>query len=158
MFRKRERQEADACIMHVDMLKRINYGTASVRVTYSVEPSGGSPFEVVQDAKVKMATLPQAGQRLRVRFDPEHLDRLEVLTAPGEETGEITERTKELRYADWRMPYASESEVQHVRERIQAQQSDGIIQQLQRLAELRDSGVLTEQEFQAQKARVLSQD
>jgi hypothetical protein len=158
MFRKRERQEADACIVHVDMLKRINYGTASVRVTYSVEPSSGSAFEVVQEAKVKMAVLPQAGQRLKVRFDPEHPDRLEVLTPPGEETGEITERTKELPYDDWRMPYATESEVQHVRERVQAQHSDAIIQQLQQLAELRDSGVLTEQEFQAQKARVLSQD
>jgi hypothetical protein len=57
------------------------------------------------------------GQQVRVSYDPARSDRLEVLTPPGQEGGTITERTKELPYLDWRMPHASESEVQHLRER-----------------------------------------
>jgi hypothetical protein len=110
MFRKQAR-EADARILHVEMLKRINYGTATVRVTYEVHPVSGSSFEVAREAKVKMATLPQAGQEVRVSYDPESPDRLEVLTPPGQETGTITERTKEITYADRRMPHATEGEV-----------------------------------------------
>jgi hypothetical protein len=157
MFRKQARKEADARISHVEMLKRINYGTATVRVTYSIQPSDGLAFEVVREAKVKMATLPQAGQQVRVSYDPEKPDRLEVLTPAGQETGAITERTKELPYGDWRMPHATEGEVQHLRERVQQQQPDVILEQLKQLGELRDSGVLTEDEFEAQKARLLAQ-
>jgi Short C-terminal domain len=157
MFRKHARKEADARISHVEMLERINYGTATVRVTYSIQPGDGSAFDVVQEAKVKMATLPQAGQEVRVSYDPEKPDRLEVLTPPGQETGAITERTKEIPYRDWRMPHATEGEVQHLRERVQQQQPDALLEKLRQLGELRDSGVLTEDEFEAQKARLLAQ-
>ncbi len=158
MFRKRARTEADATILHVEMLKRVNYGTATVRVTYSVQPSDASAFEAVQEAKVKMATLPQAGQQVWVSYDPEKPDGLEVLTPPGQATGVITERTKELPYEDWRMPHASEGEVQHLRERVQEQaQPDPLLEKLKELGALRDSGVLTEDEFEAQKARLLAQ-
>jgi hypothetical protein len=158
MFRKHAREEADASIMAVEMLKRINYGTATVRVTYSVQPSVGSAFEVVSEAKVKMATLPHAGLRVRVSYDPEKTDRLEVLTPPGEETGTVTERTKELPYADVRTPRATEGEVQQLRERVEAQQQqpDALLDKLKQLGELRDSGVLSDDEFQAQKARLLA--
>jgi Short C-terminal domain len=159
MFRKSALKEADARILHVEMLKRIDYGAAKVRVTYSVQPTSGSAFEVVRDAKVKMATLPQAGQQVRVSYDPEKQDRLEVLTPPGEETGAITERTKELPYfgpATW----ARTGYVQPLRERIERleeQQQDPLLAKLKELGELRDSGVLSEEEFAAQKARLLAE-
>jgi hypothetical protein len=156
MFRKQTRNEADARVSHVEMLKRIDYGTAKVRVTYSVQPTSGSAFEVVQEATVKMAALPQAGQQIRVSYDPEKQDRLEVLTPPGEETGAVTERTKEIPYGT-RMPHATEAEVQHLRERIQEQQADPLLAKLKQLGELRAFGVLSEDEFEAQKARLLAQ-
>jgi hypothetical protein len=156
MFRKQARKEADARILHVEMLKRINYGTARVRVTYSIQSSDGAVFEAVSEAKVKMAFLPQAGQVVRVGYDPEKPDGLEVLTPPGQETGTITERTKELPYVDRRTPYAVEGEAQHLRERAQEQQQDPLLEKLKQLGELRDSGVLTEEEFEAQKARLLA--
>jgi hypothetical protein len=157
MFRKHDREEADASILHVEMLKRINYGTATVRVTYSIQPPVGAAFEVVTEAKVKMATLPQAGQQVRVSYDPEKPDRLEVLTPPGEETGTTIERTKELPYADRRMPRATEGEVQQLRERVEGQQPDALLEKLKQLGALRDSGVLTEDEFESQKARLLAE-
>lgn len=157
MFRKQTRKEADARILHVEMLKRINYGTARVRVTYSIQGSDGSALEAETEAKVKMASLPQAGQLVRVSYDPDKPDRLEVLTPPGQEAGATTERTKELPYLDRRTPYAVEGEAQHLRERVQEQQQDPVLEKLKQLGELRDSGVLTEEEFEAQKARLLAQ-
>jgi hypothetical protein len=155
-LRRQPRKEADATIANVEMLKRINYGTATVRIAYTVQPIDGSAFEAVREAKVQMASLPQAGQQVRVSYDTEHPDRLEVLTPPGQETGTVTEPTKELPYMDWRTPHASEGEVQHVRERIQ-QQADPLLDKLKQLGELRDSGVLTEDEFELQKARLLAE-
>ena len=155
LLHKQPRKEADATIVHVEMLKRINYGTATVRIAYAVRPINESPFEAVRETKVKMAALPHAGQQVRVSYDPRRPDRFEVLTPPGQETGTITERTKELPYMDWRMPHATEGEVQHVRERIE-QQSDPLLEKLKQLGELRDSGVLTDEEFAAQKARLLA--
>ncbi len=152
---KKPRTEAEATIVHVEMLKRINYGTATVRVVYAVQPINESTFEATREAKVKMATLPQAGQQVTVSYDPQHPDRFEVLTPPGQEKGTITELTKELPYMDWRTPDASEGEVQHLREQIQ-QQSDPLLEKLKQLGALRDSGVLSEEEFAAQKARLLA--
>jgi hypothetical protein len=163
MFRKQAHKEADARILQVEMLKRINYGTARVRVTYSIQNSDGSASEAVIEAKVKMASLPQAGQVVRVSYEPEKPDRLEVLTPPGQEMGTITERTKELPYLDRRTPYAVEGETQHLRQQVQElrqvqeRQQDPTLEKLKQLGELRDSGVLTEEEFEAQKARLLAQ-
>jgi Short C-terminal domain len=54
------------------------------------------------------------------------------------------------------MPHATEAEVQHLRERIQEQQADPLLAKLKQLGELRASGVLSEDEFEAQKARLLA--
>jgi hypothetical protein len=66
LFRRGTRSEADAAVTHVEMLKRINYGSAKVRVTYEVEPPDEASFEAVLEANVKMETLPQSGHRVRV--------------------------------------------------------------------------------------------
>jgi hypothetical protein len=158
LLHRQPRKEADATISQVVMLKRINYGTATVRVTYDLHPIDGSSFELVREAKVKMATLPQAGQQVRISYDPDRHDRFDVLTPPGQETGTVVERTKEIAVpGDRHTPYATEGEVQHVREQIQ-QQSDPTLEKLKQLGELRNSGVLTDAEFEAQKTRILGQD
>jgi Short C-terminal domain len=158
LLHRAPRKEATATVSHVVMLKRINYGTAMVRVTYSVQPLNGQSFETSREVKVKMATLPQAGQQVKISYDPEKHDRFDVLTPPGQETGTVTERTKEIQQpGDRYMPYATEGEVQQVRDQIQ-QQPASILDQLKQLGELRDSGVLTNAEFEAQKAKLLGQD
>lgn len=158
LLHRQPRKEADATISHVVMLKRINYGTATVRVTYSVHPIDGPSFELVHEAKVKMATLPQAGQQVRISYHSDRHDRFDVLTPPGQEIGTVVERTKEIPLVgDRYMPYATEGEIQQVREQIQ-QQSDPTLEKLKQLGELRNSGVLTDAEFEAQKARLLAQD
>jgi hypothetical protein len=157
--RDRARSEAEATISHVEMVKRINYGTATVRVTYVVSPVVGESFEVVQEVKVKMATLPQAGHHVRVSYDPERPQRLEVLTAPGDETGAVTTPTIEIPYFT-HGGIANADDVLQVKMKVNElarEQPLPKLEQLKRLGELRDSGVLTESEFDAEKAKILAE-
>jgi hypothetical protein len=103
-----------------------------------------------------MATLPQAGQQVRISYDADKHDRFDLLTPAGQETGTIVERTKEIELSSDRYaPYVTEGEMQQVRDRIQ-QQSDPTLEKLKQLGELHTSGVLTDAEFEAQKARILA--
>ena len=85
LFRKRTTIDADATVAAVKMTQRRSYGEAKVRVTYAVEPDGRSPFEAVREVNVKMKFLPQAGQRVRVRYEADNETLLEILTPPGSE-------------------------------------------------------------------------
>ena len=78
------------------MTERTSYGTATVRVSYAVQPPDASGFEVVQEAKVKMSQLPQAGHQIRVSYDPDKHDKLDVRTPPGQESGSVTTPTVEI--------------------------------------------------------------
>jgi hypothetical protein len=93
---RRNRTEAEATIAQVTMTERNSYGTATVRVSYVVYPREGTSFEASGVAKVKMSQLPQAGQQVKVSYDPENHDKLEVLTPAGEETGTATTPTVEI--------------------------------------------------------------
>ncbi len=55
LLRRQPRRDGAATIRQVEMLKRMNYGTATARVTVAVEPAGGAVFELVREAKVRMA-------------------------------------------------------------------------------------------------------
>ncbi len=157
--RDRARTEAEATISNVEMIKRINYGTATVRITYVVSPLGGESFEVVREAKVKMATLPQAGHQVQVSYDPERPQRLEVLTAPGDETGAVTTPTVEIPYFT-HGGSVNADDVLQVKMKVSElarEQPASKLEQLKTLGELRDSGVLTESEFDAEKAKILAE-
>jgi Short C-terminal domain len=157
--RYRARSEAEATISNVEMVKRVNYGTATVRITYVVSPLAGASFEVVREAKVKMATLPQAGHQVRVSYDPERPQRLEVLTAPGDETGVVTTPTIELPYFNTG-GVVNAGDIQQVKMQVRElarEQPPSKLEQLKKLGELRDSGVLTESEFDAEKAKILAE-
>jgi hypothetical protein len=153
VFHRGARKEADATVSSVEMLKRNDYGVATVRVVYTIQPLDEPSFEVIREGKVKMAQLPQAGQRVCLSYDPNKHERFEVLTAPGEETGTIVARTVELPYNDPQPGY--KYEIASARESGR-QQDDPTLEKLKQLGELRDSGVLTDAEFESQKAKVLA--
>jgi hypothetical protein len=117
-FKRQPQAQADATVTNVKMTRRIDYGNAKVLVTYRVLPMNGDAFDVQVESKVKMATLPQAGQEVRVAYDPNRPERVEVLTPPGQEAGTVTEKTAELGWNDPHMPRATESEVQQLRQQI----------------------------------------
>lgn len=85
MFGKHTASEAEAEVVAVEMTERLSYGEAKVRVTYSVRPLDRPAFQAVRDAKVAMRFLPQAGQRVQVRYDGDTRSVLDVLTPPGQE-------------------------------------------------------------------------
>jgi hypothetical protein len=91
-----KRAEADATISQVTMTERNSYGTATVRVCYVVHPPDASSFDAILETKVKMSQLPQAGQQVKVSYDPDKHDKLEVRTPPGEEAGSVTTPTVEI--------------------------------------------------------------
>lgn len=102
LFRKTRGEEADATVAQVVMTERLSYGEAKVRVTYVVEPPGEPAFEAGREATVKMAFLPQAGQRVRVLYDPTKRELQAVVTPPGQEVAAPpgAEPTKEIPWND----------------------------------------------------------
>lgn len=157
-FRHQEREEADATVTQVKMLKRVNYGTALVRVLYLVQPPAGPSFELSQETKVGMATLPQAGQQVRVSYDPDKRQKLEVLTPPGQETGIVTTPTVEIPYVNTAHPVQQQITTLDARVRDLARnQQSSALDRLAQLGQLRESGVLTEEEFDREKAKILAE-
>lgn len=96
MLFRGKRAEADATISQVTMTERNSYGTATVRICYLVRPPDASSFEAICETKVKMSQLPQAGHQVKVSYDPENHNKLEVRTPPGEEGGTATTPTVEI--------------------------------------------------------------
>jgi hypothetical protein len=102
LFRRTRGNEAEATVAQVNMTERLSYGEAKVRVTYLVAPLAEPAFQAVREARVHMKFLPQAGQRVRVLYDPDTSDLLQVVTPPGQEgaTPPGSEPTKEIPWND----------------------------------------------------------
>jgi hypothetical protein len=83
----RKSSDAEASIVGVEMIARRSYGAATVRIRFRVEPAGEAPFEAPFETGVEMRFLPQAGQRVDVRYDPATREVRKILTAAGEERG-----------------------------------------------------------------------
>jgi hypothetical protein len=157
LFHHADPQEADATVTQVTMLKRVNYGTALVRIVYAIQSAGAAGFEVTREVKVKMETLPQAGQQVRVSYDPDKPQKLEVLTPPGQETGTVTTPTVEIPYFNSAHPIQAQITDLDARVHDLARaQSGSKLDQLKQLGELHESGVLTDSEFEAEKAKILA--
>jgi hypothetical protein len=62
---------------------------------------------------------------------------------------------QQARYADQAAPTPAPPDPAQAPQAAQAEQVD-VVEQLKKFAELRDQGILTEEEFAAQKARLLS--
>jgi hypothetical protein len=101
-----------------------------VKVRLRVEPPGEEPFEVERKVLVSRVRIPRAGERVEVVYDPDDPER-------------FTFRVGDL--ADDAAAAA-------------ATPADATIEALERLARLREQGVLTDQEFAEQKRRVLGAD
>lgn len=96
-----------------------------VRLRLRVQPEGEPPFEVERKLLVSRVSIPRAGERVEVAYDPDDRDRF---------TFRIADLTDDVATAPSRLD------------------------ELAKLAELRSSGVLTEEEFLAEKRRILARD
>jgi hypothetical protein len=115
-------------------------GGVSVSLELAVEPPGGAAYAATADQVLPEAitqTLAE-GQRVTVKVAPDDPQCVMLWNTPHAVGGADPDTGRPL---DASGPIAS---------------SDDRIALLEKLAELRGSGVLTEDEFQAQKAKILA--
>jgi hypothetical protein len=104
-----------------------------VKLTLQVTPpDGAAPFVIERKATVSRVRIPREGDRFRVQY-----------FAGDPESAKLQRRTDEDLAASAATPVAAPA-------------ADDTVIQLQKLAELKQSGVLTDTEFADAKAKILS--
>jgi hypothetical protein len=100
-----------------------------VRITVRAEPPGESPFTIVKTATVSRVRVPRPGDRCVVLYDPANREQRNGITFD-------------------RVPGFVQP----------AGDGDGdALEKIEKLAKLRDRGILTAEEFDAQKKRLLNE-
>lgn len=153
--------------------------TEHMRVKLRVEPEGETPFEA-DFSQAFSGGVPFTGWQCKVVYDPADHSRIAVMEgsiAPPGVTHEQAERSSAQR-AEMVAAVKSGKIAEYVEERkaqalrgelggtvfVNGQMVSGggpsqpsVVDQLTKLAELRDRGALTEAEFNAQKAKLLAE-
>jgi hypothetical protein len=152
----------DAVISRVDELQRYGQNQARIRVTYTVSPPDGTSFELSRDTNAIVSHMPRRGDQARISYDPRHPDRFEVVSrsagagaasAPSPPPAStvavpgVPGDTAQLPWAT--VPVAAVSQLRPAGADPMAR--------LERLADLHDSGALTDAEFQLQKSKILAE-
>jgi hypothetical protein len=149
--------------------------TDHMRVTLQVEPDGEPTFEVTVKQAFSSHT-PRPGGRAQVIYDPADHSRIAIIDGEVYMPGLSVEKQQRSRQRTAEARAAAESG--HLAEYIEQRKAEAmragavvigspaapatppakpdVVDQLTKLADLRDRGALTEAEFQAQKARLLA--
>jgi len=116
-----------------------------VRITVRAEPPGEAPFTIVKTATVSRVAIPRAGDRCTVFYDPaDRLNRNGITFDPVPASlggGPVSRR-------------AARSTVASVQSE---EDDDDPIAKIEKLGQLRDRGLITPEEFEAQKRRLLGE-
>ncbi|HLV57292.1 MAG TPA: SHOCT domain-containing protein [Natronosporangium sp.] len=122
-----------------------------VRITLRIEPEDGSaPFEGVKTFVASRVDLPRPGRRYPVWYDPADRSQFVILTKLE---GTAPPHVRRL----YEKAVAESAEVRESGSGSVPAQVDPL-DRLAKLNELRLTGALTEEEFQAQKAKILGSD
>ena len=141
----------------------------ALKLRLRVEPPGQLPFEVECKLRFPQLAVPPVGGRIAVVYDPDDPETIMLDASPAgmlaganlrpDQIASI-EAARELASAG-ASPEAIMARVNEIRAQAGVPPAQVLgappdpIDQLTKLAELRDRGVLTDAEFQAQKARIL---
>jgi putative oligomerization/nucleic acid binding protein len=155
--------------------------SGNVRMWLDVYVEGWEPYRLKHHCMVKKTKHPGPGEVLPVMVDPDNKERIDILWkevktvdevmsegAPGATPGSVTINMGEPQVIDLGaagIPAGMEDEVREALEAAQrymgqmsgaeAPTTDDRLERLERLAKLRESGALTDAEFEAEKARLL---
>ncbi len=150
--------------------------TDHMKVTLQVEPEGEPAFEVTFKQAFP-GHMPRPGGRAKVIFDPADHSRIAIMDGEVYMPGLSVEKQQRSRARQAEARAAAESG--HLAEYIEQRKAEAmasggfviggapaaapaakpdVVDQLTKLADLRDRGVLTDDEFQAQKAKLLAAD
>ena len=141
-----------------------------------VQPEDEPEFEVKKRFSFPQLAVPSAGQTVPVLYDPSDHDKIIVdyspeaqqsaaLSAAGVDPnaiGQLMEQAQQLRaqagqVQPGQIPDISKMGLPGMASQAPAQAGPDPVEQLERLAKLKESGALTDAEFQAEKAKILDQ-
>ena len=118
-----------------------------IKMSFRIEPLDGSPaFDVEKTKTVSRVEIPRQGDRYPVWYDPQDPSKWMYATVSDDE-GRST--MKQL-FGD-----VADSFVGMGAPAAPAPQGNDTVEQIKQLGELRSQGLLTEEEFAAQKAKLL---
>jgi hypothetical protein len=135
-----------------------------------VQPDDEPEFEVKKRFSFPQLAVPSAGQTVPVLYDPADHDKIIVdysqeaqqgaaFQAAGidpSQIGQLMEQAQQLRGAAGQVP-GGMGQVPGMTPAAPAQPQADPVTQLEKLAKLKESGALTEAEFEAEKAKILGQ-
>ncbi len=130
--------DADAMITNVQDTGTTINDNPRVKLTLQVHPDGAEPFEITRKATVSRIHIPKIGDPMSVRYDAAAPDRSLV----------ILKRTPEQLAAA-----AAPAVVTVAAPTAPADPLD----QIKKLNDLRQAGALTDEEFEAQKKKLLTE-
>jgi len=132
----------------------INDLNIRLKLHFRIDPVDGSaPFEAQKTTTVNRVRIPPLGARYPVFYDPADHDTFAYVDSIADESGRQLILSK---FGDAFGPDAAG--VGMVGVAPVAPADDDPLDKLKKLGELRDAGVLTPEEFEAQKAAVLGAD
>jgi len=118
-----------------------------VHVDVRVEPPGEEPFPVTHTATISRVSLPRTGDHVTVIYDPGDHSKAEVRFAPPPPVAPSTPLGMPATWSPGAPPPRAAT----------PGQDPAALEKLQKLGELHASGVLTDAEFAAQKAKLLGE-
>jgi hypothetical protein len=153
----------------MDGFNRVTSETDHVRVSLKVEPDGQEPFEATFSQAFK-GSIPMKGWQCKVIYDPSDPSKIAIqedsITPPGidhdrAERAAVTrkEMMEAARIGGFVMvdgQVVSGGGVPGMPSAPATAPKPDLVDQLTKLADLRDRGVLTDAEFEAQKAKLLA--
>jgi hypothetical protein len=126
-----------------------------------VQPDDEPEFEVKKRFSFPQLAVPSAGQTVPVLYDPQDHDKLIVDYSPeAQQTAAFTSAGIDPSQIGQLMQQAQQMQAQAAQMpgmTPPAQPQADPVEQLERLAKLKESGALTEAEFEAEKAKILNQ-
>jgi hypothetical protein len=138
-----------------------------------VQPDDEPEFEVKKRFSFPQLAVPGAGQTIPVLYDPQDHDKIIVdyspeaqqsagLAAAGIDPGQIGQLMQQAQQmqaqaGQMQAGMPGMAQVPGMTPQAPAQPQADPVEQLEKLAKLKESGALTEAEFEAEKAKILSQ-
>src|SRR3954447_894664 len=118
-----------------------------IKMTFRVEPLDGSPgFDTEKTTTVSRVQIPRQGDRYPVWYDPQDSSKWAYATI-ADETGRETMRQL--------FGEVAETFVGMNAPAAPAPQGQDTVEQIKQLADLRSQGILSDEEFAAEKAKLL---
>jgi hypothetical protein len=147
----------------------------ALKTHLKVQPDDEPEFEVKKRFSYPQLAVPSAGQTIPVIYDPNDHDKIIVDYSPeaqqdaalaaagladGQQLGDLLNQAQQFRAQaeQFQAPAGQFSNMASgMTQGAQAQSQADPVEQLERLAKLKDQGALTEAEFAAEKAKILGQ-